>query len=152
VTAVETIELEVALLMRRAEATRRAMPGAGDVALDRAAYVMLRRLSHDGPANIGALAADLGLDASTVTRQVTAMEREGYVRRERDPHDGRGTVISPTTTGLTRLRTVRRARAGIYDEILADWSAADRSSLAAMLHRLNQSMDAHVRLAAARPA
>jgi DNA-binding MarR family transcriptional regulator len=146
VTAIESIETEVALLLRRAEATRRAVPGAAHRALDRAAYVLLRRLTQDGPANVGTLAADLGLDASTVTRQVTAMEREGYVRRDRDPYDGRGTVISVTATGVTRTKTVRRARADLYEEILTGWSAADRATLATLLHRLNQSMDAHARL------
>jgi DNA-binding MarR family transcriptional regulator len=143
-TAVGTIEAEVALLLRRAEATRRAGPQAHR-ALDRAAYVILRHLDESGPANVGTLALGLGVDASTATRQVTAMERDSLVRRARDPDDGRGTVISPTASGLGKYRAVRRARAELYDTILAGWSESDRRALAAMLHRLNEALDAHTR-------
>jgi DNA-binding MarR family transcriptional regulator len=143
--SVAEIETEVALLMRRAEATRRAAPDQAHRALDRAAYVILRHLDEHGPTKIGQLAAQLGLDASTVTRQVATMADERLVRRERDPADGRGTVISASATGAARLRAVRRARAELYQGILADWSDADRRTLATMLHRLNQSMDRHLR-------
>src|SRR5262245_23089600 len=135
-----TIEAEVALLLRRAEATRRAAEGQEHRLLDRAAYVILRHLDLTGPANVGQLAADLGPDASTATRQVAAVERDGYVTRARDPNDGRGTVISATATGLSRLRTVRKARRVLYESILADWSDADRRTLATMLHRLNLAL------------
>jgi DNA-binding MarR family transcriptional regulator len=142
--AVATIEAEVALLLRRAEATRRAGSEAHRV-LDRAAYVILRELDESGPANVGTLATGLGVDASTATRQVAAMERDSLIRRERDPNDGRGAVISPTANGLSKYRAVRRARAELYDGILAGWSEADRRTLATMLHRLNEALDAHTR-------
>jgi DNA-binding MarR family transcriptional regulator len=142
--AVATIEAEVALLLRRAEATRRAGNEAHR-ALDRAAYVILRELDESGSANVGTLATGLGVDASTATRQVAAMERDGLIRRERDPNDGRGTVISPTANGLSKYRAVRRARAELYDGILAAWSETDRRTLATMLHRLNEALDTHAR-------
>jgi DNA-binding MarR family transcriptional regulator len=138
------IEAELALLLRRAEATRR----AGDQAhrmLDRAAYVILRHLEESGPTNLGGLAAALGVDASTATRQVTAMQRDGLVRRDPDPHDGRGTVIAATAAGLARYKAVRRARAELYTAVLADWPATDRQTLARLLHRLNASLDAYTR-------
>jgi DNA-binding MarR family transcriptional regulator len=91
------------------------------------------------------MAFSLGVDASTATRQVAAMERDGLVRRERDPEDGRGTVISPTASGLAKYRAVRRARAELYDAILAGWSEPDRRTLATMLHRLNEALDVHTR-------
>jgi len=144
-TTIADIETEVALLLRRAEATRRASADQAHRALDRAAYILLRRLESDGPANVGQLAAALGLDGSTATRQVAALEREEFVTRERDPQDGRGTVISATPAGLARLRLVRKARAELYERVLADWSDEDRRRLAALLHRLNQSLDANAR-------
>jgi DNA-binding MarR family transcriptional regulator len=73
------------------------------------------------------------------------MERDKLIRRERDPHDGRGSVVSATQLGLSRLRAVRKARAELYERILVDWSDGDRDALATLLHRLNQSMDSHVK-------
>jgi DNA-binding MarR family transcriptional regulator len=144
-SAIQAVETELALLLRRAEATRRADLGADHSTLDRAAYVILRQLDTNDDSHVGALADVLGLDGSTVTRQVAAMERDGLVERRRDPADGRGTLISATTQGRTSLRTVRQARAELYEHVLAGWSSVDRATLAACLHRLNESLDAHAR-------
>lgn len=143
--AIGAIETEVALLMRRGEATRRATPVAAHRALDRAAYLLLRRLQQDGPQNVSALAAALNLDGSTVTRQVAALLRDGLVIRERDPQDGRGAVISASASGVARLAAVREAREKLYDQILADWSDEERERLAGYLHRLNAAIDDYTR-------
>ncbi|MDG9677401.1 MarR family transcriptional regulator [Micromonospora sp. DH14] len=134
------IETEVALLMRFGEATRRATGTAEHRVLDRAAYVILRHLADAGPQNVSALAARLNLDGSTVTRQVSALQRDGLITRTPDPSDGRGTVISPTPAGLQRMAAVQAARTRLYGDMLADWSAEDRATLAALLGRLNQAL------------
>jgi DNA-binding MarR family transcriptional regulator len=138
---VEQIETEVALLMRRADATQRASAEAPHRALDRAAYLVLRRLRDDGPLKVGELAAALGLDGSTMTRQVTGLERDGLVRRGRSVADGRAIVVTPTAEGLRRMRGVRAARVELYDRILSDWSDRDRADLARLLGRLNLDME-----------
>jgi DNA-binding MarR family transcriptional regulator len=139
------IETEVAFLMRLGEATQRGSASAGEHrVLDRAAYVLLRRLAEVGPQNVSALAAHLNLDGSTVTRQVSAMQRDGLVVREPDPTDGRGTVVSATGTGLQRVTAVQAARTRLYGQILAQWPDADRRTLATLLERLNDALGAHV--------
>jgi DNA-binding MarR family transcriptional regulator len=145
--SIAAIETEVALLMRRGEATRRAVPMAAHRALDRASYLILRHLHAHGPQNVSALAAALHLDGSTVTRQVAALLRDALVSRERDPQDGRGAVVAATATGLSRMSAVRRAREELYARLLASWSEADRRTLAELMHRLNQSMDEATRTA-----
>jgi DNA-binding MarR family transcriptional regulator len=139
------IETEVALLMRLGEATRRATGTAEHRVLDRAAYVILRHLDSTGPQNVSALAAKLNLDGSTVTRQVSAMQRDGLIARTPDPADGRGTVISPTPAGLQRMAAVQAARTRLYGDILAAWSRDDRDTLAELLHRLNDALEARTR-------
>ena len=139
------IETEVALLMRFAEATRRATAVEPHRSLDRAAYVILRPLEEVGAQNVSALAARLNLDGSTVTRQVGAMERDGLIAREADPSDGRGTLVSATAAGLRRVSVVREARAKVYAEMLSDWSAGDRAELATLLSRLNEALAARNR-------
>lgn len=134
------IETEVALLMRFGEATRR-RTGAEHRVLDRAAYVILRHLADAGPQNISALATRLNLDGSTVTRQVSAMQRDGLIVREPDPHDGRGMVVSPTPAGLQRMAAVQAARTRLYGDILAGWAPEDRDTLAEMLRRLNEALE-----------
>ncbi|MFI1193985.1 MarR family winged helix-turn-helix transcriptional regulator [Micromonospora sp. NPDC020750] len=144
-TALARIETEVAMLMRLGEATRRATGTAEHRVLDRAAYVILRHLAVAGPQNVSALAARLNLDGSTVTRQVSAMQRDALIARSPDPTDGRGTVISPTSAGLHRMDAVRAARTRLYGDILADWTPGDRDTLADMLARLNEALENRAR-------
>ncbi|SCG45709.1 MarR family winged helix-turn-helix transcriptional regulator [Micromonospora humi] len=139
------IETEVALLMRLGEATRRGTGTMEHRLLDRAAYVILRHLDVAGPQNVSALAARLNLDGSTVTRQVSALQRDGLIARTPDPADGRGTVISATPAGLQRMAAVQAARTRLYGEMLAGWSETDRDTLAELLHRLNEALDARNR-------
>jgi DNA-binding MarR family transcriptional regulator len=140
-----TIETQVALLMRLGEATRRSTEVKPHRALDRAAYVILRRLQQDGPQNVSVLAAALNLDGSTVTRQVTALQKDGLIERRRDPRDGRGTVIEATALGLQQVEAVREARRSLYGTVLRDYSGAEREELAATLERFTAALDAHMR-------
>jgi DNA-binding MarR family transcriptional regulator len=139
------IETHIAMLMRLGEASRRSTGLKPHRALDRAAYVILRHLQQGGPQNVSALAARLNLDGSTVTRQVTALERDGLVERRPDPRDGRGTVIEPTEKGLTQVDGVRQARRALYEKILHEWSPEQRVDLARTLEHLTASIDDYVR-------
>lgn len=138
------IETEITVLMRRAEASRRATAVAPHRALDRAAYLILRQLDEHGPQSVNGIAQALSLDGSTVTRQVTAMERDGLVTRARDVSDGRVIMVEPTRSGRNRMNMVRRARRELYRDILADWSDDDRRDLARLLTALNASISRHM--------
>lgn len=140
-----TIETQMALLMRLGEATRRSTGGPAHRALDRAAYVILRQLEKDGPLNVSVLAAALNLDGSTVTRQVTALQKDGLIERRRDPKDGRGTVIAATALGLQQVDAVRQARRVVYGAVLKDYSEADRRELAVVLERFVEALAEHMR-------
>jgi DNA-binding MarR family transcriptional regulator len=140
-----TIETQVAMLMRLGEATRRSTGVQPHRALDRAAYVILRQLQQDGPLNVSVLAAALNLDGSTVTRQVTALQKGGLIERRRDPRDGRGTVIAATPLGLRQVDTVRQARRVVYGAVLKDYSDADKRELALVLERFTEALADHVR-------
>ena len=134
------VELQVALLLRLADHNRRSNPRL-DGTLERSAYLALRHLAATGPSGINEIADHLRLDASTVTRQVLAMEAAGLVGRERDERDGRRSIITATPAGHDALAATREARAAVYDDLLAQWSSADRHALAALLGRLNDALD-----------
>jgi DNA-binding MarR family transcriptional regulator len=139
------IETQMALLMRLGEATRRSTGGPAHRALDRAAYVILRQLEKDGPLNVSALAAALNLDGSTVTRQVTALQKDELIERQRDPKDGRGTVIAATAFGLRQVEAVRQARRVVYGAVLKDYSDAEKRELAVVLERFTEALAEHMR-------
>ncbi|MEK8109864.1 MarR family transcriptional regulator [Micromonospora sp. M12] len=125
--------------MRFGEATRRATGTAEHRVLDRAAYVILRHLADAGPQNVSALAARLNLDGSTVTRQVSALQRDSLITRTPDPSDGR----APSSPHRRRPPTDGR-RAGRPHPALrrhaGRLSTEDRATLATLLSRLNQAL------------
>ena len=60
-------------------------------------------LSSAGPITAGQLAETMGLTTGAVTGVINRMERAGYVRREKDPGDGRRVVVRPVPEELGRV-------------------------------------------------
>ena len=78
------------------------------VAVERAGYNLLRLLDEQGSVPITGLARGLGLDNSTVSRQVHALERGGMVSRFRGPTDRRVMGIALTEAGREALELAPR--------------------------------------------
>ncbi len=81
--------------------TRLAGTGQLRNSMDRAAYLLLNRLDQEGPMGVKALAAGMGIDSSTVTRQAAPLVITGLVKRTSHPEDGRAVVLqlSPARAG-----------------------------------------------------
>ncbi|HWE89658.1 MAG TPA: MarR family winged helix-turn-helix transcriptional regulator [Pseudonocardiaceae bacterium] len=130
-TEMTRLSRTIALLSRSADAP---------LGLDRAGYVLLRTLERIGPASINAIAMAVGLDGSTVTRQVAAMNRLGLVERTTNPGDRRSCIISPTATGHEAMQDVVLTRRANLASVTSDWSDDDRNMLGRLLARLNDSI------------
>jgi len=131
--AVDGIETELLLLARWLEAVQRRQR----YPMDRAAYLLLRRLERDGPQRVADLARALGLDGSTVTRQLRALDDAGHVRRTSAPDDARASVVEITSAGRRAMQSLRRHRQERITGHFADWSPAEQVQLRDVLHRLN---------------
>jgi DNA-binding MarR family transcriptional regulator len=135
----DRIEQQLTILLRRVQSIH-VSTSSGDVDLDRSGYGILGRLADEGPQRIGLLAAAFGLDPSTITRQVQALEKVALVHRQPDPVDRRAAILDLTSEGrevLARTRAYRRKR---LEDLLADWPDADRSDLARLLTKVNTSI------------
>lgn len=108
--------------------------------LERPAYVLLSRVAVDGPFRLSALATDVSLDLSTVSRQVAALENAGLVRRFQDPSDKRASLVEVTALGQEVFAENRDRWLAIWEELLADWTPQERREFAALFTRLNQSL------------
>jgi DNA-binding MarR family transcriptional regulator len=131
------VEREVGLLLRRGRAITARLARELHPELDGAAYGLLALLQDTGPLRASDLVTRLGLDKSTVSRQVSSLVELGLVDRAADPVDGRAQVLTPSAEGaerLTRIREVRRAR---WEADLADWPTEDVARLGELLARLN---------------
>jgi DNA-binding MarR family transcriptional regulator len=132
------LEREVALLLRRARAIQGRLAGQLHADLDGAAYGLLVLLDDAGPLRASDVVARLGLDKSTVSRQVASLVALGLVDRTPDPDDGRAQVLSTSPEGHRRLSRVRDARRERWETDLADWETTDVATLAQLLARLNR--------------
>jgi DNA-binding MarR family transcriptional regulator len=80
------------------------------------------------------------LDASTVTRQVTALVAGGFVARRPDPADGRSSMLVLTADGRRIMRVVERDRRVVLHELFNDWAEGERRDLGRVLTKLNASL------------
>ena len=95
----------------------------------------LIRLYRNGPQRVTALARDLGLDSTTVTRHLDELERRDLVARTPDPTDRRASLVRLTPVALAQLDTAEAERRRRLRVVLADWPAADRVTFARLLSR-----------------
>ncbi|MGV9883481.1 MarR family winged helix-turn-helix transcriptional regulator [Streptomyces sp. NPDC003006] len=138
----DSLQHQVAVFARRAEQTR--LGGVGQVrnSMDRAAYLLLNRLDKEGPMGVKALAASMGIDSSTVTRQVAPLVDTGLVKRTSHPEDGRAVVLQLSPRGQARLDEVRSSRRELMAELTQDWDPEERESFCALLTRFNSALSA----------
>ncbi|MGN6781331.1 MAG: MarR family winged helix-turn-helix transcriptional regulator [Marmoricola sp.] len=135
------IEVQAAVLTRNFELLRRRRSQLLEV--DRAEYLLLRTLADLGASSIGRLAEALGLDASTLGRQVGALEREGWAERVADPDDGRRSIVRITAAGRSAMRRTSRERRRRTQEMLGHWSEKDLQALATAFRRYNAEVTRH---------
>ncbi|MFI6058466.1 MarR family winged helix-turn-helix transcriptional regulator [Streptomyces sp. NPDC051286] len=138
----DVLQHQVAVFARRAEQTR--LGGVGQVrnSMDRAAYLLLNRLDREGPMGVKALAAGMGIDSSTVTRQVAPLVDTGLVKRTSHPEDGRAVVLQLSPRGHTRLDEVRASRRELMSQVTGEWTAEERETFCTLLTRFNTALAA----------
>lgn len=101
----------------------------------RADMSLLGHLVDKGPQRVGEIAAAIGTDPSTVSRQVAALVDAGFAERRPDPDDGRAHRLVATEAGTDRCVEGRRKRMEMFTAVLASWPAQDRQQLAGLLGR-----------------
>lgn len=101
-------------------------------------YLVLCALGEAGASTIGALAARLDLESSTVTPLVKRLETAGLVERRRGREDERTVTVTMTAAGRDLLE-----RAGCLGDLLLARSGLDGEALEALNKRI-QAMRAAI--------
>jgi DNA-binding MarR family transcriptional regulator len=115
--SIDAIQRELTAFARRARSQASQIhPG-----LTLVTYAILDLLRERGGCRGTDLAAHFMLDKSTVSRQVTALEKLGLVERSTDPEDQRGQIIRPSAEGTALLQSVSQQRRQAFLDRLADW-------------------------------
>ena len=136
--ALDLIETGLAVLIRALERLQRQSEIHKD--LDRASYLIARTLATTGPVSINRLASTLGLDATTVTRQVATMHANRFVLRRADPGDGRVSLISLSERGRRTMLAVQLGRKERIEALLSHWTENDRLEFGSLLGKFNEAV------------
>ena len=88
-----------------------------------------------------ALARIAEIEQPSMAQILARMERDGLIRRERDPNDARSTLISLTATALARLPSARQAMQRASREAVEGFDDADVRALAALLERVIRNLE-----------
>ena len=101
---------------------------------------MLGALTRSGPIRTSDLALDMGLDASTVSRQLAKMIEKGWVRRSIDPTDGRAALVSLTPSGKRLRERLWAQWRQALQEATADWTVDEREQFRSLIARLHDAL------------
>jgi DNA-binding MarR family transcriptional regulator len=133
----DRIELGIGRIFRQGRNPRfsDAIRTRAGINLDRATYGVLARLGELAPARLSDLAQELGVDMSTVSRQVQSLEQKGLVDRRPDPVDGRAVRLELTRKGRAVLAKLKAAWQETVADVLRDWQPVDIRRFAELLER-----------------
>ena len=76
------------------------------------------------------------MDIAAASRQVKALEADGFVEKYATAADGRVVVLHLTRAGNAVYRRIVTLREAYMSEVLSHWSTADRSALTTLVERL----------------
>gem|GEM_PF-5841819 len=82
-----------------------------------------------------------GVEVSSVTPRLQALEAEGLIERNRDARDGRVSVIAIGARGREALRRIHAARAELVARALAPEDLAMLPQLTPVLERISQALE-----------
>jgi DNA-binding MarR family transcriptional regulator len=89
----------------------------------------------------GALAECMHSDPSTVSRQVAALVKDGFIERQADPADGRASILVLTPKADAVLDAQWQQRRQHFATMLGDWSEVDLTRFAALLQRFTEDFN-----------
>lgn len=102
-------------------------------------YELLVRLSEapDGRIRMSSLAEQVASSKSRVSHQVGRMEKDGLVRREECPSDGRGVFAALTDRGRDLLQEAAPTHVeGVREHLVDQLTASEQATLAAVFGRV----------------
>lgn len=109
-------------------------------ALPPGSWALLEHLSQQGPARVSDLAACQGVEVSSMTPRLQALEVEGLIERSRDASDGRVSVIAIGGPGREALQRMHAARVEAIADALGPQDRERLGQLIPILERVSQSL------------
>jgi DNA-binding MarR family transcriptional regulator len=99
-------------------------------------YAVLSLLRFSGALSPTRLNENLAITSGGLTKTIQRLEKKQLLRREPDPDDGRGTLVSLTKKGERTVTRVFTEDVKAHEDLLRDLSSADRRRIASALRDL----------------
>lgn len=103
------------LLQARESVMAHTRPSLREHGLSDQQWRVLRVLGEHGTVETGRIAREAYILGPSLTGVLTRMERDGLIRRERDPSDQRRTAIAATPKGLKLVEKLSRTIQAHYE-------------------------------------
>lgn len=126
--------IEITTAMNRPQRDEELIQEAG-VSLDKALFKLLVAVERLGPVRVVELAERLGVDHSTVSRQISKLESLGLIARQPSTTDGRVRDAVLTEAGRKTTDKIDQARQRMANEIFETWEDQDVADLVRLMSR-----------------
>jgi DNA-binding MarR family transcriptional regulator len=111
----------------------------GDLTLEQ--FQTLRAVDASDQLSVGALSMKLRVDFSTISRNVTLLERNGYLERSRSVEDGRVVRVGITAKGIRALETLRCDERDVLTSVYERLPVRERPAVTRALQLLQTCLD-----------
>lgn len=111
------------------------------VHLDQALFRLLVVIERLGPIGVVELADRLGRDYTTISRQVTKLERMELVIRHDNAEDRRMRQAVVSAQGKALTDQIDKARERLAKGILRDWDVEDITNLVHLMRRFAEDLE-----------
>lgn len=110
----------------------------GDLTLEQ--FQTLRSIDTAEQSSIGSLSASLRVDLSTMSRNVSVLERNGYLTKARRSGDARVVQVELTAKGKRALHTLSCGERDVLGEVFDCLPPFDRSKIVEALESLTAGL------------
>lgn len=130
----ESIGKYMSILLRRAHSI--IGKDLVDLGIGPGQHMFLLSLNRSDGVKMDTLTKRLQVDKATTTRAVSKLEEFGYVRRERDPADGRAYLVYITLEGRSIIPRIRNTLKDVMDIQTSDLSEDETAELTRILRKM----------------
>jgi DNA-binding MarR family transcriptional regulator len=131
--------MDIASAMNRPQRDAYLVRAAG-ISLEHALFPLLVGIEKVGPIPLVELADRVGRDYTTVSRQVSRLEKLGLVTREPNIVDRRVRKVAITPHGKTMTNRIDSARVRIGRTILASWEPQEVETLVRLMRKFADAL------------
>jgi MarR family transcriptional regulator, organic hydroperoxide resistance regulator len=103
-------------------------------------FQTLQTIERSERASIGSLSAEMGVDLSTMSRNISLLERDGYLMRARSEEDSRVVRVHLVAKGRRALKTLQCSERNVLKDVYGRLADSDRPRALKVLEALRDCL------------